>query len=135
MTGQPIQFDKRYTNLAKSAPVDPHHAKLVKTAQKWVAQTFYGQMLKQMRNSPFKSKLFDGGRGGEAFNEMLDQHLADHMSRGAGSKLVNSIVRKIEAASAYKKHSLSRASMMSKSRAAAAKPETTPAIKALRGIG
>ena len=51
-----------------------------------VAQTFYGTMLKQMRNSPFKSKLFDGGRGGEAFASMFDQHLADRMSRGpAGS--------------------------------------------------
>jgi Rod binding domain-containing protein len=99
-----MQFDKRYTAMTPPAPVDPQHAKLVANTQKWVAQTFYGAMLKQMRNSPFKSELFDGGRGGQAFNEMFDQHMAEHMARGAGSKLVKSIVRKIEAAAAYRKH-------------------------------
>jgi Rod binding domain-containing protein len=73
------------------------HDKLVHTAQSWVAQTFFGQMLKQMRESPFKSKLFDGGRGGEMFANQLDQHLALRMaSSGAGRKLAESIVRKIE---------------------------------------
>ncbi len=73
------------------------HEKLVKQTQKWVAQTFYGTMLKQMRDSPFKSEIFDGGRGGQAFASMYDQQLADHMSRGAGQKLVNAIVHHIEA--------------------------------------
>jgi Rod binding domain-containing protein len=54
-----------------------------------------------MRNSPFKSKLFSGGRGGEAFGEMFDQKLADKMSKGSGRKLVDSIVRRIEAKKAY----------------------------------
>ena len=72
------------------------HDQLVKQTQRLVSQTFYGTMLKQMRDSPFKSKIFDGGRGGEAFSSLLDQHLADRMSRGAGGKLVNSIVRHIE---------------------------------------
>jgi len=68
---------------------------LTRTAQKWVAQTFYGAMLKQMRNSPFKSELFEGGRGGEAFQSMFDQTLADRMARGQNNKLVRSIVRQI----------------------------------------
>ncbi|HVT90798.1 MAG TPA: rod-binding protein [Tepidisphaeraceae bacterium] len=79
--------------------VDPaqQHAKLLQTAQTWVAQTFFGQMLKQMRESPFKSKLFDGGRGGEMFANQLDQHLAERMSRsGSGRRLAESIVHKIE---------------------------------------
>jgi Rod binding domain-containing protein len=77
------------------------HAQLVKQTQKWVAQTFYGTLLKQMRNDPFKNEMFDGGRGGEAFGEMYDQQLADHMSKSSGKSLVNGIVRKIEAAKAY----------------------------------
>jgi Rod binding domain-containing protein len=77
------------------------HDALVKQTEKWVSQTFYGEMLKQMRNSPFKSKIFDGGEGGQAFTEMFDQQLADKMSRGAGQKLVDSIVNKIEAGRAY----------------------------------
>jgi Rod binding domain-containing protein len=84
------------------------HQQLVRQTQKWVAQTFYGTMLKEMRKSPFKSKIFDGGRGGEVFQEMLDQKLADHMSRNAAPKLVDSIVQKIErgkANASYLKHS------------------------------
>ena len=61
--------------------------------------------MKQARNSPFKSEILDGGRGGEAFGEMLDQNLADHMSRGTGSKLVHSLVNKLQANGAYKRHS------------------------------
>lgn len=75
------------------------HEQLVKETQKWVAQAFYGTILKQMRDSPFRSDLFDGGRGGQAFGAMYDQELAERMSRGAGSKLVNTIVRHIEARS------------------------------------
>jgi Rod binding domain-containing protein len=82
---------------------DPHHDALVKQTQKWVAQTFYGEMLKQMRNSPFKSKMFEGGEGGQAFTQMFDQQLADKMATGSGRKLVDSIVNKIEAGKAYAK--------------------------------
>jgi Rod binding domain-containing protein len=74
------------------------HDQLVANSRKLISQAFFGTMLKQMRNSPFKSKLFDGGRGGETFSSMLDQHLADRMSRGVGNKLVNSMVRHIEKA-------------------------------------
>ena len=51
---------------------------------------------RQMRDSAFKSDLFSGGRGGQAFQEMHDQHLAEHMARGAGRSLAASIVRHIE---------------------------------------
>ena len=73
-----------------------HHEKLVKNAQKLVSQTFFGTMLKQMHNSPFKSKIFSGGRGGEAFGSLLDQHLADRMASGAGGRLVDSMVDRWE---------------------------------------
>ena len=86
-------------------PKEPksEHEKLQETARKLVAQTFFGPMLKQMRDSPFKSKLFSGGRGGEAFSSMLDQKLAEHMARGADSKLVRSITRKLEGKASYQK--------------------------------
>jgi Rod binding domain-containing protein len=74
------------------------HQQLTHTAQRWVSQTFFGTILRQMHNSPFKSQLFSGGRGGEAFSTLLDQQLADRMGRGAGSSLVASIVRHIERA-------------------------------------
>src|SRR5579864_715230 len=86
---------------AKAAP--GQHDQLVKQAQKWVAQTFYGTLLKQVRQSPFHSKLFDGGRGGQAWGSMYDQQLAEHMARSSGQKLVTDIVRRIEAKRAYDK--------------------------------
>jgi len=89
--------------VSKRLPDSSQHDQLTAQAQKWVAQTFFGTLLKQMRNSPFKSKLFEGGRGGEAFQTLFDQRLADHMARGAGHKLVNAITRKIEAKNAYAK--------------------------------
>jgi Rod binding domain-containing protein len=75
------------------------HEQLVKQTQKWVSQAFFGTMLKQMREDPFRSEMFDGGRGGQAFGAMYDQELASRMARGAGSKLVNTIVKHIEARS------------------------------------
>ena len=80
------------------------HDQLVAQAEKWVATSFYGELLKQAHSSPFKSKLFSGGRGGEVFGAMQDQQLAAQMTRGAGRKLVNAIVNKIEANQAYGRH-------------------------------
>lgn len=88
--------------LAKSSP-RTQHDQLTAQAQKWVAQTFFGTLLKQMDESPFKSELLSGGRGGEAFGSLYHQQLADRMARGAGHKLVNAVVRRIEARAAYQK--------------------------------
>jgi len=97
-------------------PNTPHDEQLIDQARKWVAQTFFGTLLKQMRNSPFKSPLFEGGKGGEAFDELYDQHLVEHMSRGVGNKLAMAIARKIvnktddaaKASAAYARQSTSR---------------------------
>jgi Rod binding domain-containing protein len=102
MTTHSIYFAKRHTGGKTLSPAAMHHAALVKQSQKWVSQTFFGTMLKQMRNSPFKSELFSAGRGGEAFSEMFDQQLADHMGKGSGKKLVNALVHKMEGAQAAK---------------------------------
>lgn len=79
------------------------HDRLVRQSQRLVAQTFYGTLLKQARQSPFHSEKFEGGRGGDAFGSLFDQHLADHMARGSGKKLVDAMVRKIEGKKAYGK--------------------------------
>ena len=72
------------------------HDRLVDQTRNWVAQTFFGTLLKQMENSPFRSDLFSGGRGGQAFSSLYHQQLAQRIAHGAGTKLVNAIVRKIE---------------------------------------
>jgi len=90
----PLDEDEPVARV-KEPPTD-RHAQLVKQSEKLVAQTFYGTMLKQMRESPFKSNLFDGGRAGQSYQSLLDQNLADHMAKGAGGRLVKSLVRSIE---------------------------------------
>ena len=95
------------TRADLAAPLSPQGA-LRKQAEIFVASAFFGTLLKQMRESPFKSELFSGGRGGQAFGSLYDQQMAERMSRGAGSKLVNSIVRKIEARAAYRKQAAAK---------------------------
>ena len=102
MTTHSVHFAKRYSGAKALSPVAQHHSDLVKQSQKWVSQTFFGSMLKEMRNSPFKSEMFSGGRGGEAFSEMFDQQLADHMGKGSGKKLVDALVHKMEGPQAVK---------------------------------
>ena len=86
---------------ADLAPLPSQDSAVRKQAEIFVASAFFGTLMKQMRESPFKSELFSGGRGGQAFGSLYDQQMAERMSRGTGAKLVNAIVRKIEARKAY----------------------------------
>ncbi|MCS7033961.1 MAG: rod-binding protein [Phycisphaerae bacterium] len=72
------------------------HRTLRKQAEKFVAQTFFTPIFKAMRSSPFKSRLLSGGRGGEAFQAMLDGLLAERMGRGAAKPLVDAIVNRLD---------------------------------------
>ena len=91
------------------------HEKLVVQTRKWVAVSFFEPMLKPMRQSPFHSKLLDGGEGGEAFESMYDERLAERMASDATDTLVNSIVRKIEGSKAYAKQASVAISMSPRS--------------------
>jgi Rod binding domain-containing protein len=95
-------------SAARLAAAKEKHKKLVEQTQKWVGDAFYGTLLKKMRESPFKSEIFDGGRGGEMFTTLFDQQLAGRMSKAAPDPLVKAIVKKIEgnqASAAYLKQS------------------------------
>jgi len=103
----PLQLGRHETphlvggSLERLQAVPAGHEDAQRQAQVFVSQAFFGTLLKQVRESPFKSELFSGGRGGQAFGSLYDQQLAERMAAGAGSKLVDSIVRRIEAAKAY----------------------------------
>jgi hypothetical protein len=75
-------------------------AELTKHVETFVASSFFGTMLKQMRESPFRSELFGGGRAGGAYDAMYHQALAERMGRGVGQSLVRSIVKRIMGARA-----------------------------------
>ena len=91
-----IQPAKHTHSLFHHGGAASQHDKLVKQSQRLVSQAFFGTLLKQMHNSPFKSELLDGGHGGQAFSSMLDQHLTDRMAGRTSMKLVDSMVKKIE---------------------------------------
>ena len=79
--------------------IQASRAALVKQARVWVSQTFFGTLLKQMHDSPFRSEIFSGGRGGQAFSSLFNQHLTERMAGGkSAEKLVSSIVKRIERA-------------------------------------
>lgn len=103
-------FGASQHSLAGSAAAK--HAALVDQVRKWVGLSFFGTVLKQARQSPFRSKIMDGGRGGEMFGQMYDQQIAQKLGRGAGSKLVDSVVHKLEAHRAYAQHSNTAGSMI-----------------------
>lgn len=92
----------------RSPSLQASNPKLKENVQKWVSQAFFGTLLKQMRESPFRTEMFDGGKGGQAFGSMYDQELAQRMSRGVGEKLVNSILRKIEGKAIYEKNAAAK---------------------------
>lgn len=54
------------------------------------------QMLNAMQSTVEKSGLLDGGSAEETYNEMLNQALADDLSRRGGLGLAEQIVRRIE---------------------------------------
>lgn len=56
----------------------------------------FGPLLKEVREDPFHSNLFDGGSAGQAFGAMYDERLAERMTSDASDSLVNSIVNRIE---------------------------------------
>jgi len=84
--------------IQSSPAAEARRQQLSRHAQRLVGQVFFGTILKQMRESRMASPLFSGGRGGQAFTAIYDQHLAERMSRGAGRRLAESIVRRLDGA-------------------------------------
>jgi Rod binding domain-containing protein len=87
--------------LAQGGAPFPQHQQLTVAAQRFVAQAFFGTLLKQMHDSPFASEVFSGGRGGQAFSSLLDQQLTERMGRAPATQgLADSVVHRIEKRSA-----------------------------------
>jgi Rod binding domain-containing protein len=75
-------------------PLEPEEmAKLEQSSATLVNQFFMGSMLKQMRQSPFKVDSLNGGKGGEAYAGLFDQHIAEHAGNRIAKSLVNSMVK------------------------------------------
>ena len=85
------------TKTAKDAgPESPEDAKLRASAETLVNQMFMGSMLKQMRSSPFKDETMSGGKAGEAYAGLFDQHLSARAGGGMGKGLVDVMVKHLK---------------------------------------
>jgi len=71
---------------ARAAAPQPADPKLRETFDKFVGETFYGQMLGAMRKTLDKPAYFHGGRGEEVFQSQLDQILAERLSEASASQ-------------------------------------------------
>ena len=92
----PLRAESAHPNVA-AGPLTSY-GELDKQAHNLIGTTFYATLLKQMHDSPFKSELFSGGRGGEAFGGMYDQVLSQRMAQRGGDRMVRPIVKKFKAA-------------------------------------
>jgi Rod binding domain-containing protein len=90
------------TAFAAAAPAADDE-QLRRHVQTFVGQAFFGTLLKQMRESPFRSDLFSGGNAGQAYDGMYHQMLSERMGNGVGAKLVNAIMNQIQGRSAYRR--------------------------------
>jgi len=55
----------------------------------FVGETFFGQMIKAMRQTVGKPAYFDGGRAEEVFRGQLDQALAEHMTKASADRFAD----------------------------------------------
>ncbi len=72
-------------------------------AEQLVATTFINPMLAKMRDDPFKSDLFHGGRGEEVFGQQLDTMYSDRIVSSTDFAIVDAVYDRI-ASSAAKNH-------------------------------
>mgnify|MGYP006273423515 CR=1 FL=1 len=73
-------------------------AALRASAEELVGMALFLPLLKQARENPFRTDLFHGGQGEDAFAARLDEELADRLAKRSGGELVEAIVSKWRAA-------------------------------------
>lgn len=84
---------------ASQSPIDGIDADrekdLRKAAEQLVATTFIQPMLAKMREDPFKSDLFHGGRTEEIFGEQLDTILSERIVSRSNFSIVDAVYNSI----------------------------------------
>ena len=73
--------DAQELNGRKLQATDAKQGKLREAFDSFVGETFYGQMLKEMRKTVGKAPYFNGGHAEEVFRGQLDQLLAKQMAK------------------------------------------------------
>ena len=72
------------TNKPDTTPLDPViEKKLRKAANDFVSIALFQPLLKQLRNDPFETDLFNGGMAEDMFTERMDQNIATSLSQSS----------------------------------------------------
>jgi Rod binding domain-containing protein len=74
-------------NAASSTRNGHDTPELKKAFSDFVGQTFFGEMMKQMRSSLDKPKFFHGGMGEDIFQSQLDQIMVERISENSASSV------------------------------------------------
>jgi Rod binding domain-containing protein len=77
---QPVN-DAQELNGRRLQTADAKDGDLREAFDSFVGQTFYGQMLKEMRKTVGKAAYFNGGKAEEMFRGQLDQKIAEQMAK------------------------------------------------------
>jgi Rod binding domain-containing protein len=96
-----MQINPAQLNAIRPLKVSPaSHAEevagardLQKAYRDFVGKTFFGQMMKSMRQTVGKPAYFYGGQTEEMFRSQLDQQLADHMTTASADKFADPMFR------------------------------------------
>ena len=65
-----------------------------KAYRDFVGKTFFGQMLKSMRETVGEPAYFSGGQAEKVFRSQLDQQLADNMAHASASQIADPMFRR-----------------------------------------
>lgn len=91
--GAQATFGPALVSVATAETDDPAYA----AAQSLVATTLVQPLLEQARQDPFRTELFHGGFGEDAFAQQLDTLLADRITGRAASPIVDAVYRSLTA--------------------------------------
>ncbi|MFA7236076.1 MAG: rod-binding protein [Phycisphaeraceae bacterium] len=90
---QPADVSDRFAALMRRSQSGGPTPRVEQAARQLVGLALFKPLLEQARQSPFKTDLFHGGAGEDAFAGQLDQLLADRMAQRPDYPLVKAIVR------------------------------------------
>jgi len=91
---QAMAFDADAPSFAAELDARSDTDRVREAAEQLVGIALIKPLLEQARENPFKTELFHGGPGEEAFGAQLDQHLADRMAKRAGGSIVDAVMNR-----------------------------------------
>ncbi|MEJ5342006.1 MAG: rod-binding protein [Thermogutta sp.] len=85
LANRPIDLSDDVGGSMSNTP-DNEETKLKEVFEQFVAQTFFGLLLKEMRKSVPKTKYFHGGLAEDIFEQHLDMAVAEKLAHATGDR-------------------------------------------------